>query len=276
MRIDEFSFKGIESGIYHLICQTTGRQLLPQMRSKTLTINGKHGVYDFGNNDYAPIQHAKKIVYVGDDINELRNRAHQIAAWLHSTKHEPLIFGDEPDKFYQARIPGGINLQSLLKIGECDITFECQPMADCIVDTGEDIILDSDLPLGSDITLDNADNYTFNVTGDTTITFENHGLIETGLRSQEGSKFNIEIAGSFTTLSITMNGKTINYNEAASGTVIINNTNATIETNGINKMSACTGDLIDFFEVIPGENEVTITGTGLNCSALFDFRQQYL
>ena len=278
MRPDEFSYKGIESSIYNLICTTTSRQLLPQMRMKTLEINDKHGIYDFGSSSYAPVTHAKHVVYVGDNIEDMRYKARQIAAWLRSSQFEPLIFGDEPDKYYLARIPSGINLESLIKIGEFDVVFECQPMANCLVDTGDNLDWETDLPWDSDITWNTNEDFTFDVSASPTeITFNNYGLIETGVQSQIDSKFNIEITGSFTTLSITMNDKTINYNESVSnGTVIIDNTNATIKTNGINKISVCSGDLIDFFEVIPGENIVTITGAGLNCSVLFNFRPQYL
>lgn len=277
MNIDEFSLGGIESGTFGLICRTINRQLLPVIRTKTRTINGKHGIYDFGGGDSDPKTHTKRIVYVGNDITELRLRAREISAWLYSAEFKKLVFGDEPDKYELARITGGVNLESLLSIGECDVTFVCQPTAQCTHDTSEDIILDSDVVLGSDITLDNAANYTFTVNSSpTVITFDSAGLAETGLQSQRGSKFEIKITGSFETLSITMNGKTINYNEAANGTVIIDNVNATIKANGVNKISECSGDLIDFLSIIPGENEVTITGTGLNCSVLFDYRYEYL
>ena len=277
MRIDEFSFGGIESSTYNLICKTTKRQLLPAMRPKTKVINGKHGLYDFGNNDYEPKAHAKRLVYVGDDIEDLHSKKRQIAAWLHSTGFKKLIFGDEPDKYDLARVVGGVDIDTLLTLGECEVVFECQPMSQCIFNTGTYIILDDVIPLNSDITLDNAANYTFDVTASpTVIAFDNAGTIESNLQSQKGNKFDIKITGSFTTLSIAMNGKTINYNEAVSGTVVIDNINATIKTNGVNKISKCSGDLIDFLTIIPGENTVTITGTGLNCSVLFDYRYEYL
>jgi predicted phage tail component-like protein len=277
MRIDEFSYGGIESGTYNIICKTTKRQLLPAMRTKTIAINGKHGLYDFGNNDYEHKVHEKRLVYVGEDISDLHSKKRQIATWLHSTEYKKLIFGDETDKYDLARVVGGVDIDTLITLGECEVVFECQPMAQFIFDTSTYIILDDEIPLDSDITLDNAANYAFDVVASpTVITIENAGTIETGLRSQKGSKFNIEISGSFTTLSITMNGKTINYNEAVSGTVVIDNINATIKTNGVNKISKCSGDLIDFLTIIPGENTVTITGTGLNCSVLFDYRYEYL
>jgi hypothetical protein len=137
--------------------------------------------------------------------------------------------------------------------------------------------LNNELLLDADILLDTIDTYTIDVSGNTTFDIDYWGTQDVGLGSPSGSKFDIIITGSFTTLSITLNSKIINYTAAvAAQVIIIDNVNATIKNGVTNKLTDCTGDLTDFLTLSYGINTATITGTGLNCSILFDFRPQYL
>lgn len=103
------------------------------------------------------------------------------------------------------------------------------------------------------------------------------GTQEVGLGSPEGSRFDIVITGSFSVLSITMNGKTLTYTDAViSQTIKIDNVAGTVKIGATNKLSKVTGDVSDFLKLIPGDNIITITKIGGDCTVLFDFRPQYL
>ena len=273
----EFKYNGKNSFTeFGIIAKSVKRPLLPTLKKKQLVIPGRHGSYDFGDNTFDNRTISVLLQFVGQNINDLRLQARNIAAWL-SGGYTPLTFDDEPDKYYLARVYDGIDLNSFALAGEATVTFECMPFALYQVSTGEDVLLDSVLPLDSNILLNTVDAYTVAVKGNTSCAINYWGTQEVGLDSPDGSKFDIIITGSFTTLSITLNGKTINYVVPMSGqTLIINNVDATIKIGSTNMLSNCTGDLTDFLKLVPGINTATISGTGLNCSVLFDFRPQYL
>ncbi len=274
----EITYKGKHSfKDFDIIAKSINRPMIPTLTKKQLRIPGKHGSYDFDENEYENRFISVLFQFVGTDENNMRLQARDIAAWLSGTTYEPLTFNDEPDKYYLARIYDAVELGTFAKLGVCTIEFECLPFALYQVSSGEEVIIDNDLLLDSDITLNPTDPYTMVVTSNTSANINYIGTQDVGLGSPDGSKFDIVITGSFSTLSITINGRTINYNTAVSEkTVIINNVDATIKANGNNALFNCTGDLIRFLKLVPGNNTVSITGTGLNCTVLFDFRPQYL
>lgn len=273
-----FVYKGKHSlNDYNIVAKSVDRPFLPALRKKELAIPGRHGIYDFGGNTYGNRPLSVLLQFDGKTVNDMRLASREIAAWLSSMTYEPLTFDDEPDKYYLAKIYDPVGLETFFRLGMATVKFECQPFALYQVSSGEDVLLDSNLPLDSDITLNPADPFTFAISADTTFDINYSGTQEIGLGSPDGSKFDIAITGSFTTLSITLNGKTINYTATVSGqTVTINNVDATVKLGSTNALANCTGDLTDFLKLIPGTNTVTIIGTGLNCSVLFDFRPQYL
>ena len=105
-----------------------------------------------------------------------------------------------------------------------------------------------------------------------TLTLAYNGNAELGLGAQEGAQFNIIVTGTFTTFSITVNGKTLIYTEnCIDQTITIDNINATVKNGTTNKLSKVTGDVADFLKLIPGDNVITYTKTGPNVDFTFDF-----
>jgi hypothetical protein len=122
-----------------------------------------------------------------------------------------------------------------------------------------DITLDSDVHIG-------VDQYSFTVTTPTTVTVNNYGNLNI-------SPITI-ITGSFTTLTLTANGKTFSYSEALSSqTLTIDHDKMTALIGSTNKLGKITGD---FIELVPGDNSVQIGGTGLNCSIEFQFKPRFI
>ena len=101
-------------------------------------IPGKSGVYDFGDNTFDKRMIEVELKYVGTSFAELRTRARQIAYWLSGfsgTKN--LVFSDEPDKWYVAKIYSEIGLQNFFKFGQATVQFECEPFAYSITERTE-------------------------------------------------------------------------------------------------------------------------------------------
>ena len=119
-------------------------------------------------------------------------------------------------------------------------------------------------------------SYRFTATGLTNYTFENPGTQEIGCYSPQGSKFDIIVSGSWTTLELTLNGKTLEYTESGSGLLVIDNVDMEVKLDGANKLSKLDGDVDSFLSVVPGENTIEISGTGLNVTVTIDFTPIWL
>lgn len=133
-----FSYNAIHSRTYNITAKSVNRPLLPVLRKRELTIPGRHGVYDFTDNTFDKRIIEVEMKYIGTSFAELRTRARSIAAWLSGFNNSKnLIFDDETDKYYLAKIYSEIGLQNLFKTGEASIIFECAPFAYSITERTE-------------------------------------------------------------------------------------------------------------------------------------------
>jgi predicted phage tail component-like protein len=271
------SYKKIHSSIFKLACKNANRPILPKMRSRSLQIYGKSGVIDkfFNDDDIKLI--TLDFAYIGDSFEELRTRGREIGAWLHSKQWEKLIFDDEPDKYYLARIYAGLDFESLCNIGMSKMTFECQPYAYMVIDTDADPTWEeADFPWEIDMPWEMNNAYTFTATANSSFEFENPGTKEIDMSSPQGSKFNVVITGTWTTLSVSLNGKTLDYSGAGSGVLSINNIDMEVTLDGLNKLDMIEGDIDSFLSIIPGQNSISVSGTGLNITVQIAFAPMWL
>lgn len=276
--IENFEFNNINSETFSIVCTSIKRPLIPSFHTRTIELRGQSGIYDFGGDEYESFDLTVSIAYIGDSLLEIRSKGREIASWLDTNQWGKLIIGDEPDKYYLARVSGKVNLETLKTIGQANITFICQPFAYMVAEIDADDTWDeADYPWVTPIPWNNEDNYTFATTTNKVFTFYNPGTKETNYRSPQGSRFKIKVTGSFTTLKISLNGKSINYNQAVSnGTVTIDNVEMEVKLNTTNKLNIVSGDLSTFLEVIPGNNNMVVTGTGLNIEVTIDFTPMWI
>ena len=109
------------------------------------------------------------------------------------------------------------------------------------------------------------------------ITMTYNGNAELGLGAEEGAQFNIIVTGTFTTFTISMNGKSLTYTEnCIAQTITIDNVNATVKNGTTNKLSKVTGDVADFLKLIPGDNVIVYSKAGGKIDFKFDFRSQFI
>lgn len=278
MNVGEFQYKNINSNAFRLTCKSISRPLTPQMRTRSTVIYGKDGLIDYGSNNYDPRPIVMHIAYIGDNYLELRNRSREIGAWLSSKEWTKLIFNDEPDKYYLARVYESIVPENLYRLGEADITFICQPFAYMVVSTAEDSTWDeADFPWVIDLPWNMSSSYIFTANMLTSFEFNNPGNKETSQNSPQGSQFNLIISGSFTTLSLTMNGKTLNYTQSVSnGVVVINNIDMEVTLNGVNSLDAIDGDIDSFLTIESGINTLEVDGTNLAVEVKIDFIPEWI
>lgn len=266
------------SSDFGIVVKSINRSMLPGMIKKEINIPGRHGTYDFSDNVYENRVISIGISYKATSHNDLREKVRDLASWLSQQDYCRLQFDDEPDKYYLAKVYGAVNFENMLKLGKTSIEFICQPHAQYLVSTCEEYTWGDELTWGVDIPWDWSDTYIFDCTGNMTYDIDYIGNYELSNAAQNGSKFNIIITGTFTTLTLALNGNTLTYGEAiASETITIDCINMTVKKGSTNKLSVCTGDLTEFFKLLPLENNtLTISGTALNVEFTIDFIPIYI
>lgn len=242
--IGSFRFNEIESESFKLVCKSVKRRLLPALKVKRVEISGSSGAYDFDDDgtEYSMSQLTMRIQYIGTSYQELRTRARSIAAWLSTNTWAKLIINDEPDKYYLGKVTEEIDLESLWESGSANVVFDCQPFALSI----------------------NESVFNFNTNALTAYPFNNSGTRRIDYKSPPGSKFIIQIDGAWNELTLSMNGKTLNYDTPGEGTLIVDNVDMEVTLGGSNKFDELSGDIDTFLRVIPGNNILTVTGNTID------------
>ena len=288
-----FTYNGIHSRTYDIVAKTVNRPILPVLRKRELAIPGRHGTYDFNDNVFNKRIVEVELRYVGTNFNELRTRARTIASWLNAYDgSKNLIFDDETDKWYTAKIYSEIGLSNLFRLGEATIIFECEPFAyatlgeydvDYEYDDGHDY--DSGLIYPNQRTVYDwyflapfmnvrhpdsrewcgfAWSYNPHMTS-----LYNHATIKTPCTiTIYGEVENPRIVQEGTTATFT-----ISADMTAGSTMIINSDTMTVTYNGTNYLDKMTGTFIDL-EV--GSNGFFFYGTNPQAEVTFDWSHRWL
>ncbi len=256
-----------------LIMLSKDRPILPEAKEVVEDMPGRDGEYDYSTiNPDSELKfkpRTQEITFNFDrnkinwrDPRVIRQAARKVAAWL-GYGEAILVFDDESDKQEYAKVSNKLNLENQIESGRpFTVNFKCRPFP-CQIDSMESIILDSSILLDSDLQLN--DEYSFAITGNATVEVNNIGT--------HIVRPVIEVVGSFTTLSVTVAGKTISYIETVSNkTVTLDCALMQAKQGATNKNNKITGD---FLILQPGKNQIQISGAGLNCTLTFKFRPLY-
>jgi len=123
-----FTFNNRHSSEFKVVAQSDDRSLLPEKRRNEYIIPGRDGVLDYNNNTYEKRVITVRLSIVSRSLETLRQSARDTAKWL--SGEGLLIFDDEPDKSYQAKVYQPLPLTPLISCGETVVMFDCQPFAE--------------------------------------------------------------------------------------------------------------------------------------------------
>lgn len=237
-----FTFNGLSSTTY-LIENRVYHNILPPLASRSLAVPGRAGVYDFGVSMGAR-EIAVDVTVKGSSQADFRSKVRAIASWLYQSNLKPLVFADEPDKTYYARIAGSTDLEQIVWVGQGTITFICpDPFA-------EGAARSQTFTSGATIT----NNGTANVFPVFTVNFSGSA---TYFRVMKGTQ-QVYIAKSF----------------SVGDSLIIDNTKALVTANSLRVMD--TVDLSStFFYLDPGGTVITFAPTA-NVTVRVDFKEKWL
>jgi predicted phage tail component-like protein len=126
-----FTFNNVHSRDMGVVFKSDDRTLLPAKRITQYKIPGKSGTYDIADGyDNRQISCTVAFVGAGNAYAGVRQTARAVAEWL--SGDGLLIFDDEPEKAYSAKVIDGIGIEQIAVTGRCSVTFLCEPFAESI------------------------------------------------------------------------------------------------------------------------------------------------
>lgn len=124
------TFANVHSSTVGLYMDTPERTIKPALRTNMYVVPGRSGSLDYGNDTYDNIEITCKLAYRADQSSAMRAKQRAVAEFLAASG--PLIFDDEPDKAYQAKVVNSVSMEELARTGTVEVTFLCQPYAESI------------------------------------------------------------------------------------------------------------------------------------------------
>ena len=281
----QFIFNSLSSyDNFGIIAKTVNRPLLPAKRRSGVVIPGRHGTYDFSDDSYENVIIPVLIQYDNETFEDARTRARGLSAWLSQKSSKTLIFTDEPDKYYLAKIYDSASVQNIVNLapGESTtINFECYPLAFSLVaDSWRDCLIEPQIiqnngteetrpiititPIALSVEMDEA----VEVTG----AFPNAPLdLET---PQEWPP---TLVATLTNPAITIGGNTLVYTGTLTEgqSLIINTETYQATKGGTNVLATISGE---WPVLAVGANEISIADTTSECGAKVElsFRKRWL
>lgn len=242
----------------------------PSTRDSVMAIPGMHGAYDFGASLGVREFRLPVHIKLKDEYETLSSAIRKVMAVFIDPHGKPktvkLIFDYEPDKYYMVRYSGNIPINRLFSIGKFELPLIAyDPFAYSVVKSNEKITWGSPIPFATEIPFSyKPSQYDINVSQ----------TIQVNNRGSSVVRPVIEIVGSATALTLTINGKSYSFGDLSNGTLLVDAQYYTVIKNGQNYLFNMQGNLEDL-ELLPGENTVIVDGTNLSLKLTFNFRSKF-
>jgi len=227
-----------------MLVEGMSTQILPARRDQFVEMPGMDGSYLF------PGPLSDRIITRKCVVNEsspmaLRTKARQIAAWLNTSTWAQLIFDDEPDVYYLAKVVNEIEEEQIISLGAFAVQWRCSPLA-IGTEVTEGFVSDA-------VTVTNSGTYE---------TFPVFAVVFTATATEWkvtlGTKY-IRVVNAFAI------GNTLEVN-CATGAVLINGSRAMDKLDWQNS---------EFFALAVGNNALAITPAN-KCTATVKFSPRFL
>lgn len=250
---------------FGLVVKTVDRPLLaPQKTVQTEQARDGQGDYTAANvrgralYDNKTLTVECKYAEVGD-YRALQARTARIAAWLSNISggYSPLVFDDMPMILWSVKPANGIPIEfQWAATGSFQITFDCEPFNRYTFDSSN-IMLDTEIPIESSFQLGGA------IDLDETVTYFSTSAPTLPLLCFKGSG---------DSLTVSCGDCSVSYDAAWNGEFVLDCAAETARLNGT--LVEISGV---FFEFLPGDNVLQITGGNLTgtLEAIYRFNVYY-
>ncbi|PFS27745.1 phage tail protein [Bacillus cereus] len=248
----------------------------PPIRDYTVSIPGLPGAYYFGS-DVDPLEFNLPLIIKPQEDRFLLSAAirKMVAAFIDpygKPKEVKLIFDYEPDKYYKARFSGSIPIDRYFRMGKFElplIAYDPYPYS---------VVTNDDVTWGSqNITFENT-SYTYNHTGggkiQTITSPQAYRVFVSGLVQRPI----ITMSGSGSNVIVSVNNKSFSLGTFGNTNWLIDGNNWTVLKNGENGLSDYNKNFPqgDWLELVQGENNIAVYGTGLNLTMQVKIRDKFM
>lgn len=248
---------------------TSKRPVLPSTVDRTLSIAGRHGIYDFGAD-----LNSRLFVYdcavITRNYKELQRVVQGIAAHLVDRYGRPRIMqlrvAERPHQYFNVRYYGSFDIHRIMGTGLFSLPLiAADPFAYSEV-TNDEVVW------GSEIITFEAD-YTMGYTGGQVYDIKGNTTYAVTVSSGQSIRPTILLSGNGQDVTVSANGQTFTISNLQGKSWEIDGHTMTVTVDGENGFPSFGGDFIELYQ---GDNEVTVTGSGLNCTMQVIFRERYL
>lgn len=282
------TFNSIHSSTLNIVVRSINRQILSASRDEYEYIPGRAGSYLF-EEELADRFIEIELAIVENSLINLRKKAREVAKWLRTKQRVKLIFDDEPDKWYMAKVANQLDLEPRLSTGKTEIIFRCLPYANAeLAEYDETYLYDTGLEYDTGLIYPNSrtvHDWAF---------LSPFQMLYMGEREWAGfvwnysrhmsSQYNygtltpliIEISGNVINPKITNNnnGQYIQINTTLFNQVlIIDSDKMTVTIDGANAMKYMTGD---FIQMEPEDNGFFFYGINPYAHVTYNWEHKFL
>jgi len=224
--------------------RSKNRQLLPEPNDSYVQVPGRQGSILFPR-ELADRHIDLDCAVLETSLPDLRAKARDIAAWLHTTDRAELSFDDEPGRYYRGKLLLSVDFAHKSTMGEFSLSFVCEPLA-----YGEQVTASF---VSDSVTVTNAG------------TFSAPAIIEATF-ADVASEFKVTLGTEYVRVVHDFEVNDILKIDTGTGAILINGTRAMDKLDWQNSI---------FFELAAGANTLSITPTG-KCTATIKHTPRWL
>lgn len=243
--------------------------LTPSFTRKTYSIPGREGVIPFGTEikekEFSyPLKIFERFHF------DMQRKFDNFIGFFFDNYGQPrkikMIRDYDPSKFYYVELAQQITPDRLAEDGKFVLPLVAyDPRAYSVVKSAEKITWGSRIPFATKIPFGYKPSQ-YIVNGPQSLEVNNIGNLVV--------KPIIEIIGTVTALTLTLNGNSFSFGDLNNEKLLIDAASYTVIKNGQNHLFKMKGNL-EKLEILPGKNNVQMGGTNLNIKVTFDFRGKY-
>ena len=240
----------------------------PEFQEQTLAIPGRRGLLGFGSQVGAKQFSLPVKVFVRDRY-ERQRRKNQFVAFLFDGYGQPkefkLSFDYEQDKYYLVKVSSQFTPEMLFQMDQFDLPLVAHEPTKYFLVNSDEIRMNSHIPIRSHV---RPARHSFAVSSNQTIQLVNDGSLALRPRiTISGTASSITIKNTRTNQSFKMS------NILSNKSIIVEGKTYMVTEGGADTFSKLVGDFID---LLPGVNNLTISGEDMNLTISFKYQFQYM
>lgn len=263
-RLDDYTFE--DFGYKERFGETNPST--PEIEEKAISIPGRPGRISFGT-EIGVRQFKIPLMLIEKSEFERQQRRNNFVAFLFDAYRQPrtfkLIFDYEPDKFYWVKVGSQLTPEMLYQMDQFELTLIANDPTKYFLLDADEIRMGSHIPILSHV---RPARHYFSISGDQTIKLINDGSL--ALRPR------ISISGTASSLTVrnTRNGQSFSMGNITSNKpVIVEGERYLVTEGGVDTFSKLTGKFLD---LLPGDNDIAISGSNLDLTITFKYKSQFM